>query len=217
MSIAAPEVVVEAIINQGLDFVIANADTAVPLILTAFPDDYIADTIAYLKDTKFDPQVVFQYAYNPAKMPVFNIILHGESEHSGNSQMFLGDIVQRVIRPATDANEEDATGSHWSCSVSVVIRAEKMRQLLVLYTMLKWIMLNNRETFESAGIMTPKLSGSDPRYDPTQPPTQIFSRTLTIDMRTENTVDTPLDDIGSGNNIVINTVIGAHPPEVRDL
>ena len=45
MSISAPEIVVETIINTGFANVIANASTLVPLIFTDFPAQYSTDTI----------------------------------------------------------------------------------------------------------------------------------------------------------------------------
>lgn len=209
MPISSPEVEIESVITSGFATLIANAATQIPLIFTNFPQDYINDTIAYLTDPGFKVMTVFGYAFDPAQLPAFNIILVGENESPMDRQMYVGDIVEAAANiPNTQSNE--SLGSDWSCAVSVIIRTEKVRQCIILYSILKWIFLGNRRNFEAYGMKANKFSGSDIAFNPTQP-TQIFSRQLKVDCRIYNTVDAP---VTGPTATTINSVVSGWPNEV---
>lgn len=214
MAISAPEVTVEKIINDGFADLITNAATQVPLILAAFPADYINDTVGYITSSDFVPQTIFSYYFDPAKLPAFNIVLASEGEDPSDGKMYLNDLVEAAANiPNTQPYQSQ--GSDWACRISVIIRAQKARQTLVLYNIIKWMMLKNRATLEAAGIKASKFSGRELAYSPTQP-TQVFNREFVMDCRIYNTVDTPVLP-PAPQSITIREVISAWPTEVRDL
>lgn len=189
MPVSSPEVTIETILQAGFADIITNAGKYIPLILSNFPTDYQTDAIAYLTGPDFKITTFFGYAYDPALMPAFNIILSSESEGTGASkQMYLGDIVQ----PADDnPNTVDLEqfGSMWSASISVTVRGQKSRQVIILYALVKWLMIKNRETMEAAGLMATKFSGSDLMFDKAKEPTLTFARTWKMDCLVFNTYD----------------------------
>lgn len=214
MPISAPEVTIESIIKNGFADLILNANTQIPLIFSQFPQDYINDTISYLTNPAWKTNTIFSYYFDPAILPAFNIVLAAESESPGDRQMYLNDIVEAAANiPNTQPYQ--SSGSDWACSISVIIRAEKARQCIILYNIVKWILLKNRPTLESAGIKASKFSGSDLAYTPTQP-TIIFNRQIKIEGRIYNTVDTPVLDPAPGSTVVAQ-VVSAWPREVRVL
>ncbi|VVB53215.1 Uncharacterised protein [uncultured archaeon] len=214
MAVSAPEVTIEKIINDGFVDLLANAAAQVPLILAAFPPEYIAETVAYITDPAFKPQTIFSYYFDPAQLPAFNIVLAAEGEDPSDGKMYLNDIVEAAANiPNTQPYQSQ--GSDWACRISVIIRAQKARQTLVLYNILKWMMLKNRTTLETAGIKASKFSGRELAYTPTQP-TLIFNREFIMDCRIYNTVDTPILP-PSPQSITIREVISAWPTEVHDL
>lgn len=212
MPISAPEVTVESIIKSGFADIIANRATYLPLVFSNFPSDYAAEAANYLSGANFKVYTAFGYAYDASQMPVFNIVLSNESEGTwSDKQMYLGDIVDPADQnPNTEDYEE--SGSMWSCSISVIIRAEKPRQVLILYALLKWLMLKNRETLESMGIIATKFSGTDLMYDNSKQPAFSFFRTWKMDCKTMNTWET---DITS--DPVIDDVVSAIGEQVRVL
>jgi hypothetical protein len=210
--ISSPEVTIETILTNGFNDIIANAAKYIPLILANFPTDYQTEAIAYLTGPNFKVNTFFGYAYDPSLTPVFNIVLSSESEGTGPSrQMYLGDIVEAADdNPNTEDYEK--FGSMWSASISVIVRCQKSRQTIILYALTKWLMLKNRITLETAGIMATKFSGSDLVYDKTKEPTFAFSRTWKMDCLVFNTYDL---DITSDPTLL--NVISAFGQEVRDL
>lgn len=213
MPISAPEVTIESVITTGFADLITNASTQIPLIFSDFPSQYIADTIAYITDPAFKANTFFSYYFDPAQLPAFNIVLANEAESPGDRQMFLNDRVESASQiPNTQPNE--MFGSDWTVTVTVIIRTEKMRQCIVLYNILKWMFLKNRQTFEAAGIKTTRFSGSDLMYSSQDPPTFVFSRKIQVDCRIYNTVDYP---VTGPTAQTITSVVSAWPREVTDL
>jgi hypothetical protein len=211
VSISAPEIVVETIINTGFANVIANASTLVPLIFTDFPAQYSTDTNAFLTGPNFKVNTLFSYQFNPAELPAFNIVLTSEDESPSDRKMYLNDDVETLGSPAGENTAK--TGSDWACGISIIVRTEKVRQCIILYNIVKWLMLGNRMTLEGAGIKTSKFSGSDLAYSPTQP-TMVFNRQLRMDCRVYNTVDTIATDL---NSTTIQTVLAQWPDNVTVL
>jgi len=184
-----------------------------PLIFTDFPIAYINETISYLQDPDFKANTYFSYYFDPAQMPAFNIVLANEAESPSDRQMYLNDRVESAAQiPNTQPNE--SFGSDWTCSVTVIIRTEKMRQCIVLYNILKWMFLKNRQTFEAAGIKTTRFSGSDIMYSSQDAPTFIFNRKIQVDCRIYNTVDYP---VTGPTATTITSVVASFPSEVTDL
>jgi hypothetical protein len=213
MAVSSPEVTVENIIQNGFADIIANASTYIPLILRAFPVEYQNFAISWLKDPAFKVNTLFGYAYDPSTIPpLFNIVLSNESEGTAaGRQMYLGDIVNAADEnPNTEDYEE--YGSMWTCAVSVIIRCEKARQAIILYSLIKWLFLKNRETLEAAGIKATKFSGGDLVYDASKQPAFAFTRQFKIDCQILNTweVDVTSDPL-------VRQVISAFDHEVRDL
>jgi len=213
MPISAPEVTIESIIQSGFADLITNAATDIPIIFQGFPTDYINDTIDYLTNG-FKVNTVFNYYYDPAVMPTFNIVLASEAESPNDRQMYLNDAVETAQQiPNTEPYESH--GSDWTCTVAVIVRAEKTRQCLILYNILKWLFLKNRIVLETAGIKASKFSGSDLAYSPAQP-TLIYNRQIKMDCRIYNTVDTPVLS-PAPEAITVDSVQSAWPAQVRVL
>lgn len=211
MAILDPSVIVESIINAGFVDLIANASAQVPLILSQFPVEYQNDAVDYLTDPAFKFQTIFQYAYDPAVLPCWNIVLAAENENAGNQQMFLNDAVDTADQnPNTEEFEEH--GSLWSVKVNTYIRAQKERQCIVLYALTKWIFLKNRLTFEDSGIVAPIFSGSDITYELEKKPTMVFTRALQVTGRAAQTIDT-----STLSDPTLNTVQSKWPDEVSVL
>jgi len=214
MSISAPEVTIESVIQTEFAALITAAATQIPLIFTDFPADYIADCISYITDPDFKVNTIFSYYFDPAVLPAFNIVLASENESPDNRQMYLNDAIETAEQiPNTQSYTQ--YGSDWACSVSIIIRAQKARQCIVLYNIIKWILLKNRMVLEAAGIKASKFSGSDLAYTPT-PPTFIFNRQIKMDCRIYNTVDT-LVAPPAPPSITVNHVVSAWPSEVRTM
>lgn len=211
MAILDPAVVVEDIINTGFQSLVTNVATQVPLILSQFPQAYIDAAIEYLTAPDFKIETVFQYAYDPAHLPCWNIVLAAENENAGNQQMFLNDTIDAAdMNPNTSDFEEH--GSLWAIKINIYVRAQKERQCIVLYNLTKWILLNNRLTFEDKGIITPIFSGSDIAYEVERKPTFVFTRALSITGRAANTIDTNIT-----TDPTLQTVQSAWPTEVTIL
>ncbi len=212
MPISAPEVTIESIIINGFADLVINANTQIPLIFSEFPQDYIDETISYLSDPNFKAKTYFSYYFDPAQLPAFNIVLSNEAESPSDRQMYLNDRVESAAKiPNTEPYEK--FGSDWTCGITVIIRTQKMRQCLVLYNILKWMLLKNRQTFEAAGIKTTRFSGSDVMYT-SQEPTFLFSRKIQMDCRIYNTVDIP---VTGATAQTINHVVSKWPTEVTVL
>lgn len=212
MAVSAPEVTIEKILNDEFTALKTTASTQIPLILSAFPQAYIDDTIGYITSSDFKPQTVFSYYFDPAQLPAFNIVLSNEGEDPSEGKMYLNDAVETAANiPNTQPYQ--SSGSDWACRASIIIRAQKARQTLILYSIVKWMMLKNRLTLEAAGIKTPKFSGRELAYTPT-PPTFVFNREFIMDCRVYNTVDTPVLAPAPGST-TIQQVISAWPREVR--
>jgi hypothetical protein len=128
MPVSAPEVSIEAIILSGFADIKANAATQVPLILTSFPADYINFAISYISDLPIN--TVFQYYFDPSILPTFNIILSNEGESFGDKHSVLNDNIESA-ETIPNTQNYSMKGSDWDCSVTVVIRTEKMRQCIV--------------------------------------------------------------------------------------
>jgi|SRR5882724_10097539 len=212
MSISSPEVTIEDILQTGFKDIVLNADTYIPLVFANFPSDYQTEAIAYLKGPDFKINTFFGYAYDPSKVPIFNIILSSESEGTAQSkQMYLGDIVDAADdNPNTEDFEQ--FGSLWSCAISVTIRSERTRQTIILYALTKWLMLKNRKVLEAAGIYATKFSGTDLIYDASKKPAFSFARTWKMDCLIMNTYD---NDISA--DPIIRNVISAIGQQVRVL
>lgn len=210
MPILDPAVVVETIINTYFNNLIADASTVVPVILKQFPTDYQEEAVAYLTDPAFKVTTFFQNAYIPSQLPVWNIVLAGENENAGNQQMYLNDIVVSPDDPNNDGDEQH--GSDWMQKVNVFIRTQKERQCIILYALTKWIFLQNRLTFESAGFKTPIFSGSDVMYEIERKPTFVFTRMLSVSCRSLQTVDTDISD-----DPILKQVISGWPEEIEIL
>lgn len=211
MAILDPAVVLEDIINTGMTNLIANVNVQIPLILSQFPQAYINDAIAYLTDPAFKVQTIFQYAYDPALLPCWNIVIAAENENAGNQQMFLNDAVETADNNPNTLDFEEH-GSLWAIKVNIYIRAQKERQCIVLYNLTKWILLNSRLAIEGAGIIAPIFTGSDITYDVERKPTMVFTRALMVTGRAANTVDFDITF-----DPTLKTVIGAVPSEVTIL
>ncbi len=212
MPVSSPEVTIENILQVGLADIVTNATTYVPLILSNFPTDYVNEAIAYLTSPDFKINTFFGYAYDPALMPAFNIVLASESEGTGPSkQMYLGDIVEAADDNPNTENFEQF-GSLWSTSISVTVRSQKSRQVIILYGLVKWLMLKNRKSLEAAGIIATKFSGSDLMFDQAKAPAFVFARTWKCDCLVLNTFD-----IDITSDPTLTTVISAFGSEVRDI
>lgn len=212
MSVSAPEVYAESLIIEGFKDIITNAATYLPLILKDFTKEYQDLAIAYLTND-FKVRTLFGYAYDPSEMPVFNIVLAGESEGTATTkQMYLGGIVE-AANEIPNTEDYEKYGSMWACSISVIVRAEKSKQAIILYSLVKWLFLKNRVQFERYGIMATKFSGSDLTYDASKQPAFGFSRLFKMDGYIMNTVD---KDITSDPIITEVTNIVRILPEVEE-
>jgi hypothetical protein len=201
-------VTVESIIQEGFAQLIANATTQVPLILAQFPEEYQTAAVEYLTDPNFKVTSIFQFYYDPAVLPAWNIVLSNENEVAGNQQMFLNDLVDGAnMNPNTEDFEQ--YGSDWSTNVDIFIRAQKDRQCIILYALTKWVFLQNRLTLEAAGFKANVFSGSDINYEVKDKPTFVFTRRLRITCRALQTVDVNI----TGDPIIQN-IQSAFPTEV---
>jgi hypothetical protein len=199
-------------LNEGFADIVANAATYIPQILADFPTDYQNDAIAYLQSPQYQTNVVFGYAYDPSKLPVLNLVLSNEGEGTAaGKQMYLNDAVETADRnPNTETHEQ--YGSMWSSAVSVIVRCQVARQTIILYSLVKWLMLKNREVLEAAGIMATSFSGTDLIYNPKEQPTFVFSRSFKMDGKVMNTYDV---DITA--DPTLRSVVSAFPEQVRVL
>jgi len=208
MPVSAPEVVIENIIQTEMASIISAPNTSIPTILSEFPQEYVDFTIAYLADPEFKVNTIFSFYFNPTQLPAFNIVLSSENEAPTDRQMYLNDAVEAI-----GSENVMRSGSDWACSIAIIIRAEKARQCIVLYNIIKWVMLKNRKRLEASGIKASRFSGSDLAYSPVEP-TFVFNRQLKMDCRIYNTVDTL---ITPDNSTTINQVISSWPVDVRIL
>jgi hypothetical protein len=212
--VIAPEVVIEKLIQDGFADLVTNATTQIPVIFSQFSADYISETIGYLTSPNFKTNTIFSYYFDPAVLPAFNIVLASEFEGPGDRQMYLNDIVEAAANiPNTEPYQSQ--GSDWACSITVIIRAEKARQTIILYSLVKWILLKNRMVLEAAGMKANKFSGSDLAFTPNGA-TFIFNRQMKIETRIYNTFDVPVLPPAPGSE-VINSVVSKWPTEVRTL
>lgn len=205
MSLIAPEVVVENIIQQGFADLKTTSATDIPLIFSQFPTDYQTDAINFLAGLTVN--VVFNYYFDPALLPSFNIVLSSE----GEQQQFLNDGVEYADQNPNTLDYEES-GSDWQATITLVIRAEKSRQAIILYNLAKWILLKNRQTFEQNFIKATVFSGSDLNYEAERSPTYVFSRIIRINCRVLNTVETNIT-----SDPTISQVVSGFGSEVRAL
>jgi len=204
-------VIVEKIIKDGFTQLITGAPTQVPLILAQFPEEYQTLAVEYLTDPAFKVQTQFQFYYDPAILPVWNIVLSNEGEAAGNQQMYLNDLVDGAdMVPNTEDYEQ--YGSDWSINLDIFVRAQKDKQCIVLYALTKWLFLQNRLTLEAAGFKTNVFSGSDVMYEVKDKPTFVFTRRLRISSRALQTVDVNIE-----NDPTLKYVQSAFPTEVTIL
>ncbi len=209
--ILEPAVTVESILKTGIDNLVANAATLVPLIFAQYPKEYQDLAIAYLASEEFQPNINFQYAYDPTKMPAWNIVLSNENEAAGNNQMYLHDEVEPNDM-APIIGDYAQYGSDWNTKVNIFVRAQKDRQCLILYAFTKWLFLGNRQTLEAAGMKTPIYSGSDVLYEVDKKPTFVFTRQFVISCRVLNTVE-----IDISGDPTLRDIVMSWPVEVEGL
>jgi hypothetical protein len=202
MPISSPEVTCETILQTGMKDLIVNATKYMSLIFANFPSGYSEEATAYLQSDEFDPNdipTLFGMAYDPAELPCFNIVLAGEGETIGSQHMYVGDVVISG-EDLTDGLEE--YGSDWDCAVSIIVRAQKRTQCIILYSIVKWLFLKNRLTLERNFIKANRFSGSDLQYEGDKQATFVFSRLFKIDCRIQNTYDIDVSDASTITQVV---------------
>ena len=206
MSLLAPEVVIEQVLNTEFTNIQTNAATLIPEIFTQFPQAYQNEAIDYMTNI-FKLNTVFNYYFDPALLPSFNIILSAE----GEAQEYLDDGVEYADQNPNTLTAEEF-GSDWQATITVIIRAEKSRQCIILYNLCKWVLLKNRQFLEENFIKASTFSGSDLMYETERKPTFVFARTIKISCRVLNTVNVDIT-----GDPTIQQVISGFGSEVRAL
>lgn len=168
---------VDNVLSQVIENQLSNLRQNPSLLDTIFQavDDNTRNQVkGYILNNQLN---VFRgFPRDPAALPAYAIVLGSEREEPQAVGQYLYD---------DTANTQEVYGTFYVAQYRLEAWSNNGDLTILLYNLLKWILLSNRDYLESQGIQRQNLTGTDFEPVPSQFPELIYRRALLMELTYE--------------------------------